>query len=723
MTVGRRGLTHACALARATLCALALALLTGSGARAGVLSRADVERYFPAPFTVGEKDDRLPVWPIFKQNATADELVAYVYESVDLAPVPGFSGTPIDLLVALSPEGTFLDVRVLSHHEPVFVDGLGPEPLFDFVKQYAGTSLKRGIKVGPPAAGRGVRDGRTEGDAGAAAVIDGVAKATASVRIVNETLLTSGLAVARAKLGFAEGRDPSRAARIRTDVRERFGWDALVARGFVRHLRVSNAEAERAFAGTAVAGADPEGRADPAGAYIDVWVGALDAPSVGLSVMDAADYAKLTADLDGRHALLVVSAGRWSFAGDDFVAGAVPARIALRQSGAPVELRDFAWRRPFGPGVPEGDASVLAIKALTGWDPASPADFVLRATREKGQILPERVTEDFVLPFSVPHALLTLPPAEGAEGFAGVWRDRRVDVAVVLAALAVLSVALAMQRVITGSARFFALFRRGFLLFTLFYIGWYAQAQLSVVTLIGLARAAKGEGSLAFLLYDPPSLLLWFFTLGSLMVWGRGTFCGWLCPFGALQEFAGDAARRLRVRQWRPGPAAEKRLHAMKYVALAAILGAALASSSLAERLAEIEPFKTAITLEFMRSAPFVVYALGLIAGGAVVYKFFCRFLCPLGAAFALVGLARRWDWIARRVECGDPCQLCRSKCRYNAIKPSGAIVYHECFQCLDCVVVHNDRKQCVPLVLADRRSRALKPKRPEPPERPTVAA
>ena len=98
---------------------------------------------------LGEKDDALPIWPIFKQNGTSDELIAYVFESVDLAPIPGFSGTPIDLLVALTPDGAFLDVKVISHNEPVFVDGLGPEPLFDFVKQYAGKSLKQSIRGRP----------------------------------------------------------------------------------------------------------------------------------------------------------------------------------------------------------------------------------------------------------------------------------------------------------------------------------------------------------------------------------------------------------------------------------------------------------------------------------------------------------------------------------------------------------------------------------------------
>ncbi|HME83126.1 MAG TPA: hypothetical protein VKG91_00885 [Roseiarcus sp.] len=188
---------------------------------AGELQRSDLERFFPPPYILGEKDDVLPIWPIFKQNGTADKLVAYVFESVDLAPIPGFSGAPLDLLVALTPEGDFLDVKVLSHHEPVFVDGLGSEPLFDFVRQYTGKSLKELIRVGPPRGGGG-------GD-GAGAVVNGVAKATASVRIVNESLLAAGLAVARAR-NSDSWRGAIRAARRRCAPMSSSGWTGPVWR-------------------------------------------------------------------------------------------------------------------------------------------------------------------------------------------------------------------------------------------------------------------------------------------------------------------------------------------------------------------------------------------------------------------------------------------------------------------------------------------------------------
>ena len=163
---------------------LALLLLWAAACRcsahAGVVTRELLVQKFPLPYIVGEKDAELPVWPLFRQNATATELVGYAFESIDFAPVPGFSGVPLDLLVALDPKGNFIDVQVLSQHEPVFLDGLGVAPLFKFLEQYRGLSLKQNIAI----------DGKREhGNDAGNAHIDGVAKATASVRIINQSVL------------------------------------------------------------------------------------------------------------------------------------------------------------------------------------------------------------------------------------------------------------------------------------------------------------------------------------------------------------------------------------------------------------------------------------------------------------------------------------------------------------------------------------------------------
>jgi NosR/NirI family nitrous oxide reductase transcriptional regulator len=691
--------------AGSALIALLVVLALAAGARAGSLSRDDLALVFPAPLVVGERDPDLPVWPVF-HGGGQNQLAAWAFESADFATIPGFSGSPVNLLVALRPDGSYLDVRVLEQHEPVFVHGLGPAPLDAFVRQYVGKSIAQPIKI---VSGWG---GATH-DAGSAAVqIDGVAKATASVRIVNESLLAAALEVARAKLGLGGG--SASIARPRQGPVERLGWDELVARGWVAHRRLANREVEAAFADSPARRLDPEALDEPDAPFTDVWAAYLDVPSIGVSLLGEAGYASLRELLEpGDHALWVGSAGRWSIQAEDYVPGTVPDRLALRQGGLPIELRDVVFDLGPGPaGMPALDTTaILRVAGSAGFDPGSPRELDLRVTRAKGQVYPELFSRDFALRHVLPEALFERPTRSAEPtGWRAIWADRRLDIAILGTALVLLTTALLAQRRLTADARGFAAFRWAWLAFLLFWVGWWAQGQLSIVNLIGLVKAAAGDGSLAFTLYDPMTFLIGAFTLPTLVIWGRGTFCGWLCPFGALQEAAGWLAQRLCIRQLRVLPRLDRALRQLKYLILAVILAAAWLSADLAERLAEIEPFKTAITLAFVRSLLFVLYALALLAAGMFVFKAYCRYLCPLGAALAAMGALRRWNWIPRKAACGSPCRLCEVKCRYGAIERSGRVRYDECFQCLECVVIHNDPRACVPEVLARRRAPASFP-------------
>ena len=195
------------------------------------------------PLSLGARDSVLPAWTVVDAGGA---LAGYVFESRELSPIPGFSGTPVNLLVLIDLGGQFLDVRLLEHNEPVFVSGLGERPLHDFVAQYPGKSLGNNIKVDDSHANRG--------QTGSANVyVDGVAKATASVRIVNESILASALQVARSKL---KGVAPRPAATPKLDLFEEHDWASLVEQGLIKHRRVLNRDVEALFAGSNLEGRD-----------------------------------------------------------------------------------------------------------------------------------------------------------------------------------------------------------------------------------------------------------------------------------------------------------------------------------------------------------------------------------------------------------------------------------------------------------------------------------
>ena len=286
------------------------------------------------------------------------------------------------------------------------------------------------------------------------------------------------------------------------------------------------------------------------------------------------------------------------------------------------------------------------------------------------------------------------------------WYERRAHIAILLTGLAVLSVALIAQKRLSASSLRLRRLRTLYLLFTVGFIGWTAQGQLTIAN-VTAALDSLGSGSdLGFLMNDPMTVILWLFTGITLLIWGRSTFCGWLCPFGALQELISLLTHAAGLKRRRLRTALDAKLKWIKYLILATLLVSLYVAPPLAELATEIEPFKTAISLYFMRDWPYVLWAAFCLLLSVFVYRGYCRYICPLGAALASVNLLQRWSWIPRRDACGTPCQSCRHRCEYQAIEPSGKINYSECFQCLDCVSLYQDSQRCFPLIRLHKESR-----------------
>lgn len=143
----------------------------------------------------------------------------------------------------------------------------------------------------------------------------------------------------------------------------------------------------------------------------------------------------------------------------------------------------------------------------------------------------------------------------------------------------------------------------------------------------------------------------------------------------------------------------------MKFAILLVILGLSLGALEQAIQAARIEPFKTAIVLRFFDAPGAVAWAVALLAAGLFVNRFFCRYLCPLGAALALPARLRQFEWLERRWQCGQKCRICEATCPVQAIHPDGKIHPGECIHCLRCQVNYRDDRLCPPLI--ERRARA----------------
>ncbi|MBO9401345.1 4Fe-4S binding protein [Shimia sp. R9_3] len=673
-------------------------MLLVTAAQAEVLTKEELSELVIPPYSLGDQVNDKGLWEL---DNSGGQHAGYIFETEPLAPLPGFAGAPINVLVTLDLEGNYLDMRLLQHNEPIFVSGLGNAAFHKFFEQYRGHNIASSLVVGTP-----------YGDAGSASgslvYLDGVTKATASVRIAHESILAATTQIAREKMQGVAAGPP---AHPTPDYVEDLSWNDLVEQRLAQRFLVTNAEIEAVFEGTLWADDDPEAQDDPDGAYLDLWIVDVGPPSIARAVLDEDTFTELQGFLeisDFDEPLLLLEAGRHGLVSEDFIRNTSPDWLSAEQFGLPVALRDSDLFVDLHRDVPDhlhdATAMILRTDRRLGFDPTSEWQLNVLALREHGSFMPQIGSETLSVThstdvrfFTRPEVPKPLPPWREA------LRNRQTDLIVLGLSLIALFAALFSKMHALASWRWFTPARLTFLAVMTGFVGFWGQGQLSIVTVIGVLRTAWEGGAYAFLLYDPFSLLVWGAAIVGFILWGRALFCGWLCPFGALQEFAHHIGRALRLPEIEPSTLWDKRLKALKYVILASLVGLIVLSPQHIDKAAEVEPFKTAITTFFIREWYYVAYAVGLLLLSTVLFKGFCRYVCPLGAFMAIGGLLRGRDWIARREECGSPCQLCKVRCNYKSIAPKGQIQYSECFGCLDCVTIHDDAQTCVPLVLAAR--------------------
>jgi len=672
--------------------AAAIAVLFGGSAVAETLSPDVLAGKVEPPNVLGEQLSDDGVWSIVDPAGVE---AGYVFQTGLMAPLPGFSGEPIDVLVTLDREGLFLNAELIEHNEPIFVSGLGQAPFHEFMRQYRGLSVFDPLTVGVPY-------GAGDRDSSSSVYLDGVTKATASVRIAHESILAASLQVVRQQMqGLAGG--PT-ASPIRANIAD-LNWDALVEQGIAHRFLVRNSQIEAEFAESLWEDDDPEAKDAPDETYLDLWIIDIGPDSVARAVLDEETLAQretLMAVADYDEPILLLANGRHGLVSEDFVRNTAPDRLGLNQNGLPLSLRDGDIEVELADGVPHFEQRMIVrTDRRMGFDPTSPWELTIQAVRRHGVFRPETGIRVLVSTKAAPERFFEKPiVVEPRPVWVESFLAKTTDLGVLSLFLIALGGALLFAMSKFAGMRFYTPLRLGILAFVIAFIGWWGQGQLSIVTVIGTMRTALEGGSFVFLLYDPFSLLIWGFVILSFVLWGRGFFCGWLCPYGAMQELSHHLGKALGLKQIRVPERWDGALKLVKYGVLAILLGSAF-WPVLNDKLVEVEPFKTAVTTFFVREWYYVAYAGFWLLLSMMLFKGFCRYVCPLGAFLAIGGLLRGRDWIKRREACGSPCQLCKVRCKYDAISPKGKIEYSECFQCLDCVTIHDDPKQCVPLILA----------------------
>ncbi len=624
-----------------------------------------------APVQILREAGGVPGWTVTK----AGTVVGHIGSTWEIAASVGYSGRPIDVLVAVTPEGRIGGARMVRHNEPVLTLGISEADIAAYVSGFAGYDLS---SSGPAAAPGGLPDV--------------ISRATVSTGVIRDGILRTArtLAIARGVIAGSGGMD-----RLSY---ESATWDALLAMGAITETSVTMADAATALSGATVP-------VEPGpGAFLHLWTGIIDPPTVGRNLLGQQDFTRAVGNLGaGGAALIVMSSGLHSHRGTDWKRTGLFDRLTVVQGDTrwqPTEDRYHMQKKLAANGAPKmKEISLFALPRDI--DPTRPFSIEVRAARPSDA---GEVAMTIALPYQLPDAFLLAPPPDPAPLWVSAWAAKRAQIAIVALMLAVLTLILFAQEWITRRPRLWRAGRLTFLATTFLVLGMGLNGQLSVVQVVAFVHSLLTGFRWETFLIEPVIFILWGFTALGMLFWGRGVYCGWLCPFGALQELTNAAAQRLGVRQIAVPQALHERLWVIKYTAFVGILALSFYSMHLALIAAEVEPFKTAISLRFIRAWPFVLFVLALLGAGLFIERFFCRYLCPLGAGLAIPAKLKIFDWLKRRPQCGRECRLCETKCTVGAIDGIGRINANECVLCLRCQVIMNDGTQCPVL---KRRARA----------------
>lgn len=642
---------------------------------------------FPGAGHFSERKGQPPYVEAYDNNTAEKKLLGYVMLSTDITDTPAYSGKPVVTLIGMDLQGLFVGVKVIKHSEPILLLGIPESALVNFNNQYLGKSVKDLIEVGPSRPEENVIG------------LDAISGATVTVIAQNQVMMMSGAAVAR-QTGIIEPTVRDRARFGATG--QRYDWAQLVQMGVVQRLLVKPEQVGL-----------PRGP-DP---FIELWFGDLNHPDLGRSLLGERGYDNLHSRLQPQESafFIIRTAGVESFKGSGFVRGGLYDRVQVKQGADSFTFRDLDYYNLYGleaTGAPSYSESAIfvirsaAFSAAYPWKLAFLGNRVDRATGHRSFAV-------FESKYWLPASLLEGGRPKVVEPDAPwvrVWTTQAVPIALFVLLLVAVTAVYAYREKLTRLSTHKNKwpvngFKYTFWAISIFWVGFGYMAQPSITQVLTWFHALLFQWTWSLFLSDPFIFLFWIFIIVTVFLFGRGLFCGWMCPFGSLQEAIYKIAKAVGLKRFQTQLPQKwhDRLKWIKYAIFFGLLALSMFSMGLAEKLSEVEPFKTTFLVGVLnRTWPYGLFVAAILGVSIFIERPYCKYICPLGASLAMPSTFR-WFGLKRKQDCNS-CKACAVGCGAQAIDADGRIDHRECLHCLDCMILYTDTKGCPPLAKERKR-------------------
>ena len=591
---------------------------------------------FPSADSYSLKEGTPPVYRAFVNNPESAELetVGYLFETPDMPPEEVGYSAPVDVLVGMDLKGTITGVKILHYiesYKSIRGDFINSEY---FPDQFEDKNIVEGFRIG--------RD------------VDGISRATITSWAVSRGIRNASRRVAEAYLSDSEFVSLTSADAVALQVLSAQSWEEMIEEELVVNWVVTQPDATELHLTLAFMGHD----------------------GLGELLVGDVDYSRADREASAR-----VRDGNMLLVGIDGDSSQPfrQERLAIEQGDEifPVERRRFVY-------VGSADYGKIADKVRFAGaivlDPAvdlsQPFDVLYNTGGRVGEFGTIAQATYKVPP--IPLALssgLPIPPellpqfdddltAYENEGLYASLINNAPWLDVIILMLLLTMVMAAFLRK-SSNIRWVTLF------FTLIYLGWMDGGFVSVSHITNFVKLGP-----SMFRSDLPQLLIVIFTVVTTLLWGR-VFCSSLCPFGALQDFITKYTPK-RLRKELPQAIHDKAIY-FKYAVVVFLIVMSISFANLS-LFQYFEPFGT--VFYFSQSYILWIILALFILGSVFISRFYCRYVCPLGAALGIASLISPWR-ISRVSQC-DVCKVCEHSCPTGAIR-GPKIDFKECVRCDIC--------------------------------------
>lgn len=186
------------------------------------------------------------------------------------------------------------------------------------------------------------------------------------------------------------------------------------------------------------------------------------------------------------------------------------------------------------------------------------------------------------------------------------------------------------------------------------------------------------------------TMILFVITLVVAILFRR-SFCGLICPFGAIQEFFAKIGQIIFRKKLIIPAAVDRPLRYLKYAALLITVLFAWKTSGL--WMSPYDPWSAFAHLSEGLGSVWAESAVGLILLGITIVgsllydRFFCKYLCPMGALYAIIGKISPYK-VKRDEHVCIGCGKCSKVCPMNIdVQNTKEVKSAECINCQTCVL------------------------------------